>query len=114
MNTAHLEHANAKHGDLRAPTGRLGQLAVSSDRRTARRRHQPHGRHDLRGAKPRAAEQTAWDVNEDEPHVYVRGTRKISDLQIDPLAWDTQHGLIRDQDWRGRAATPLPADGSSA
>jgi hypothetical protein len=36
------------------------------------------------------AEQIAFDVNEDEPHLYIPSTRKIGDLQIvHPLAWDT-------------------------
>jgi hypothetical protein len=43
------------------------------------------------------AKQIAWDVNEDEPHVYILGVRRIGELQvIHPLAWDARRGLIRE------------------
>jgi hypothetical protein len=45
------------------------------------------------------AEQIAWDVNEDEPHVYIRNIRKLDELQIiNPLSWDTRRGLIREHE----------------
>lgn len=48
------------------------------------------------------AEQIAWDVNEDEPHVYIRSIRKLDELQIiHPLSWDTRRGLIRENEQGG-------------
>jgi len=43
------------------------------------------------------ADQIASDVNEDEPHVYIRSVKKIGELRIvHPLTWDTQRGLVRE------------------
>jgi hypothetical protein len=42
-----------------------------------------------------SAERIALDVNEDESHAYVLGTRKIAELQIvHPLAWSPSDGLV--------------------
>jgi hypothetical protein len=42
-----------------------------------------------------SAERIALDVNEDEPHAYVLGTRKIAELQIvHPLTWSRSGGLV--------------------
>lgn len=42
-----------------------------------------------------SAGRIALDVNEDEPHAYVVGVRKIAELQIvHPLAWSPRGGLV--------------------
>lgn len=46
-----------------------------------------------------SASRIALDVNEDEPHAYVVGVRKIAELQIiHPLAWSPRGGLVTDAD----------------
>jgi hypothetical protein len=44
-----------------------------------------------------SAERIALDVNEDEPHAYLVGARKIAELQIvHPLTWSPRGELVTD------------------